>query len=149
MRCRKELSANAAVLSLCTFFFEKKVRKKAIQEAHPPERPPEKVQGGAFLPRQLYQSKGGSAVRILRCFGLCGAFVSTGTGRHLPPSLREVAFSKENDGRSLQGGTSRYYQKGSFPQTPFHYLFGLQIVKDRAAGRKTRPLRCNISVFRQ
>ena len=30
--------------TLCTSFFEKKVRKKAIQEAHPPERPPEKVQ---------------------------------------------------------------------------------------------------------
>ena len=59
--------ANAVTL-LCTFFFEKKVRKKAIQEAHPPERPPVKVQGGAYLPRRLYQSKGRSAVQILKCF---------------------------------------------------------------------------------
>ena len=64
--CQKELSASS--FPLCTFFFEKKVRKKAIQEAHPPERPPVKVQGGAFLPRQLYQSKGRSAVRILKRF---------------------------------------------------------------------------------
>ena len=38
------------------------------------------VQGGAFLPRQLHQSKGGSAVRILKCFQLCGAFISVWTG---------------------------------------------------------------------
>ena len=69
---RWELSANAAYL--CTFFFEKKVRKKAIQEAHPPEKPPVKVQGGAYLPRRLHQSKGGSAVRILKTFLIVQGF---------------------------------------------------------------------------
>ena len=33
-----------------------------------PRSPPLKVQGGAYLPRRLYQSKGGSAVRILKRF---------------------------------------------------------------------------------
>ena len=68
---RRKFSVNAVPLSLCTFFFEKKVRKKAIQEAHPPERPPAKVQGGAYLPRRLYQSKGGSIGSNLKRLFYC------------------------------------------------------------------------------
>ena len=35
---------------------------------------------------------------------------------------REVAFSRENDGRMLQGKMHRCHQKGSFPQTPVFYV---------------------------
>ena len=39
------------------------------------------VQGGAFLPRQLHQSKGGSAVRILKCFLIVRGFGACVDGR--------------------------------------------------------------------
>ena len=43
-------------------------------------------------------------------------------GWYLPPSLREVAFSRENDGRSLHSETCRNHQGGSFLQTSFVYV---------------------------
>ena len=124
---------------LCTFFFEKKVRKKAIQEARPPEKPPVKVQGGASLPRQIYQSKGGSAARILKVFLIVRSFCACGDGaQQLPSSLRKVAFSKENDGRSLQGETCRNHQGGNFPQTPFIYLYVLSFLKRKYERKQFR-----------
>ena len=48
-------------------FLKRKYERKQF-EGHIPSKTPLKVQGGTFLPRQLYQSKGGSAVRILKRF---------------------------------------------------------------------------------
>ncbi len=50
---RKVWQLSANTVSLCTFFFEKKVRKKAIRTF--PPKPPLKVQGGAYLPRQRHR----------------------------------------------------------------------------------------------
>ncbi len=48
-------------------FLKRKYERKQF-EGHIPSKTPLKVQGGTFPTRQLYQSKGGSAVRILKCF---------------------------------------------------------------------------------
>ena len=48
-------------------FLKRKYERKQF-EGHIPSKTPLKVQGGTFLPRQLYPSKGGSAVRILKRF---------------------------------------------------------------------------------
>ena len=48
-------------------FLKRKYERKQF-EGHIPSKTPLKVQGGTFPTRQLYQSKGGSAVRILKAF---------------------------------------------------------------------------------
>ncbi len=48
-------------------FLKRKYERKQF-EGHIPSKTPLKVQGGTFPTRQLYQSKGGSAVRILKHF---------------------------------------------------------------------------------
>ena len=48
-------------------FLKRKYERKQF-EGHIPSKTPLKVQDGTFPTRQLYQSKGGSAVRILKCF---------------------------------------------------------------------------------
>ena len=44
-------------------------------------KPPLKVQGGAFLPRRLYQSKGGSIGSNLKVFLVVRNFCACGDGR--------------------------------------------------------------------
>ena len=77
---RREFSANA--FPLCTFFFEKKVRKKAIQEAHPPERPPEKVQGGVSLLLRLYPKQRRECSSNLKVFLIVRGFCVCGNGEN-------------------------------------------------------------------
>ncbi|MBD9209375.1 MAG: hypothetical protein EGQ30_08380 [Clostridiales bacterium] len=48
-------------------FLKRKYERKQF-EGHIPSKTPLKVQGGTFPTRQLYPSKGGSAVRILKYF---------------------------------------------------------------------------------
>ena len=69
---------SANITALCTFFFEKKVRKKAIQEAHPPEKPPVKSSRRIFsatsaLPKQRRERSPNLKVfLIVRGFCICG-----------------------------------------------------------------------------
>ena len=60
-------------------WFAKQAKQASPRGAKNPEAPL-KVQGGSYLPRRLYQSKGGSAVRILKCFLIVRGFCACGDG---------------------------------------------------------------------
>ena len=120
---RREFPANAVHLSLCTFFFEKKVRKKAIQEAHPPERPPVKVQGGTSLPRRFYQSKGGSTVRILKGFLIVRSFCACGDGG------KQGLFIFSNSANNVGGGICKRTKSKRSGNRPFLREYKILIIQ--------------------
>ena len=75
----------------------------------------------------------------LESFLIVRSFCACGDGaQQLPSSLRKVAFSKENDGRSSQGETCRNHQGGNFPQTPFIYLYVLSFLKRKYERKQFR-----------
>ena len=76
-RCHQKGSFPQTPLLYVLSFLKRKYERKQFGKC------PEtllKVQGGAILPCQLYQSKGGSAARILKCFLIVRGFAPAGTG---------------------------------------------------------------------